>query len=111
MIKLGGQVSLNTQYCTELRHELIAFLPGYCGLGRTVKALGLGTSKTIEMDVVVGALHLSLCNFFWLISSLQAASLGSIKDSLLKALYYACQGMQIIRAHNKGVATRLLTAM
>lgn len=46
---------------------------GYCGLGRTVKALGLGTTKTIEMDVV-------------------AASLGSIKDPLLKALYYACQG-------------------
>ncbi|KAH7632142.1 tyrosyl-DNA phosphodiesterase-domain-containing protein [Sordaria sp. MPI-SDFR-AT-0083] len=50
-----------------------AWRTGYCGLGRTVKALGLGTSKTIEMDVV-------------------AASLGSIKDSLLKALYYACQG-------------------
>lgn len=51
----------------------MAWRTGYCGLGRTVKALGLGTSKTIEMDVV-------------------AASLGSIKDSLLKALYYACQG-------------------
>ncbi|KAK3953620.1 tyrosyl-DNA phosphodiesterase-domain-containing protein [Pseudoneurospora amorphoporcata] len=50
-----------------------AWRTGYCGLGRTVKALGLGTAKTIEMDVV-------------------AASLGSIKDSLLKALYYACQG-------------------
>ncbi|KAK3401197.1 tyrosyl-DNA phosphodiesterase-domain-containing protein [Sordaria brevicollis] len=50
-----------------------AWRTGYCGLGRAVKSLGLGTSKTIEMDVV-------------------AASLGSIKDSLLKALYYACQG-------------------
>lgn len=29
--------------------------PGYCGLGRTVKTLDLGTSKTIEMDVVVGS--------------------------------------------------------
>ncbi|EGO57626.1 hypothetical protein NEUTE1DRAFT_81347 [Neurospora tetrasperma FGSC 2508] len=49
-----------------------AWRTGYCGLGRSVKALDLGTTKTIEMDVV-------------------AASLGSIKDSLLKALYYACQ--------------------
>ncbi|KAL0473686.1 tyrosyl-DNA phosphodiesterase [Neurospora intermedia] len=50
-----------------------AWRTGYCGLGRSVKALDLGATKTIEMDVV-------------------AASLGSIKDSLLKALYYACQG-------------------
>ncbi|KAJ4398023.1 hypothetical protein N0V85_006387 [Neurospora sp. IMI 360204] len=29
-----------------------AWRTGYCGLGRTVKTLGLGTTKTIEMDVV-----------------------------------------------------------
>ncbi|KAK3333282.1 tyrosyl-DNA phosphodiesterase-domain-containing protein [Cercophora scortea] len=46
---------------------------GYCGLGRAVKALNLSSKQTVELDYV-------------------CASLGAINPSLLKALYYACQG-------------------
>ncbi|KAK3692774.1 tyrosyl-DNA phosphodiesterase-domain-containing protein [Podospora appendiculata] len=46
---------------------------GYCGLGQAVKALDLSSKQTVEVDYV-------------------CASLGAINSSLLKALYYACQG-------------------
>ncbi|KAK3944700.1 hypothetical protein QBC46DRAFT_158420 [Diplogelasinospora grovesii] len=46
---------------------------GYSGLGRAVSALSLSSKDPIEVDFV-------------------CASLGAINDSLLKALYYACQG-------------------
>ncbi|KAM7192670.1 tyrosyl-DNA phosphodiesterase 1 [Naviculisporaceae sp. PSN 640] len=46
---------------------------GYCALGRVVKGLGLGSQAPIEVDYV-------------------CASLGAINDSLLNAIYYACQG-------------------
>ncbi|KAL2124163.1 hypothetical protein VTJ04DRAFT_528 [Mycothermus thermophilus] len=46
---------------------------GYCGLGRAVCALGLSTSDPIDMDIV-------------------CASLGNVNNSLITALYHACQG-------------------
>ncbi|KAK3375445.1 tyrosyl-DNA phosphodiesterase-domain-containing protein [Podospora didyma] len=46
---------------------------GYCGLGRAVNALGLGSKRPVEMDYV-------------------CASLGALNDTLLKGLYNACQG-------------------
>ncbi len=47
---------------------------GYCGLGRAVKAMGLGSETPIQLDYV-------------------CASMGAVNYSLLRALYYACQGM------------------
>ncbi|KAK4123681.1 phospholipase D/nuclease [Parathielavia appendiculata] len=46
---------------------------GYCGLGRMVNVLGLGSSAPIELDFV-------------------CASLGAVNYSLVTALYHACQG-------------------
>ncbi|KAI1868282.1 hypothetical protein JX265_007105 [Neoarthrinium moseri] len=46
---------------------------GYCGLGRAVSALGLGSAEPIEVDYI-------------------ASSLGSINSELIAAMYYAAQG-------------------
>ncbi|KAK0711148.1 tyrosyl-DNA phosphodiesterase-domain-containing protein [Lasiosphaeris hirsuta] len=46
---------------------------GYCSLGRSVRALGLASDGITEMDIV-------------------CASIGAVNNSLLRALYYACQG-------------------
>ncbi|KUI64949.1 Tyrosyl-DNA phosphodiesterase 1 [Cytospora mali] len=46
---------------------------GYCGLGRTVKALGLDSDKTIDMDYI-------------------CSSIGAVNSDLLTALYNACKG-------------------
>ncbi|KAK1968108.1 ubiquitin interaction domain-containing protein [Colletotrichum sublineola] len=46
---------------------------GYCGLGSTVRSLGLATEDAIDIDYV-------------------ASSLGSLNHTYLKAIYYACQG-------------------
>ncbi|EFQ28660.1 ubiquitin interaction domain-containing protein [Colletotrichum graminicola M1.001] len=46
---------------------------GYCGLGSTVRSLGLATEDAVDIDYV-------------------ASSLGSLNDASLKAIYYACQG-------------------
>lgn len=46
---------------------------GYPGLGRTIKALGLGTTGDLELDYV-------------------CSSIGAVKGDLLAALYNACQG-------------------
>ncbi|KAL2271708.1 hypothetical protein VTJ83DRAFT_1079 [Remersonia thermophila] len=46
---------------------------GYCGLGRAVNSLGLGTPDPIELDIV-------------------CASLGNLKYDFMAAMYYACQG-------------------
>lgn len=46
---------------------------GYCGLGRTIKALGLDTAEDVELDYI-------------------CSSIGSLKCDLLAALYGACQG-------------------
>ncbi|KAK2000525.1 ubiquitin interaction domain-containing protein [Colletotrichum falcatum] len=46
---------------------------GYCGLGSTIRSLGLATEDAVNIDYV-------------------ASSLGSLNYAYLKALYYACQG-------------------
>ncbi|ROW12109.1 hypothetical protein VMCG_00047 [Cytospora schulzeri] len=46
---------------------------GYCGLGRTVKALGLGSDGNIDMDYI-------------------CSSIGAVNSDLLTALYNACKG-------------------
>ncbi|KAF6813493.1 tyrosyl-dna phosphodiesterase domain-containing protein [Colletotrichum plurivorum] len=46
---------------------------GYCGLGSTVRSLGLATDRPVDIDYV-------------------ASSLGSLSHSYLKAIYNACQG-------------------
>lgn len=46
---------------------------GYCGLGETVRGLGLATDTPVEVD-------------------LACASLGSINGDLINAIYNACQG-------------------
>ncbi|KAL2257244.1 hypothetical protein VTK26DRAFT_448 [Humicola hyalothermophila] len=60
---------------------------GYCGLGRAVTALGLGTSDPIEMDFV-------------------CASLGAVNNNLLGALYYACQGDSGLKEYELRTAGR-----
>ncbi|KAK7737821.1 hypothetical protein SLS53_006441 [Cytospora paraplurivora] len=46
---------------------------GYCGLGRTVKALGLDSDGYIDMDYI-------------------CSSIGAVNNDLLTALYNACKG-------------------
>ncbi|ORY67160.1 ubiquitin interaction domain-containing protein [Pseudomassariella vexata] len=46
---------------------------GYCGLGRAVTALGLGTQEDVEIDLVT-------------------SSLGSVNKDLVAAIYYAAKG-------------------
>ncbi|KAK1974850.1 ubiquitin interaction domain-containing protein [Colletotrichum cereale] len=46
---------------------------GYCGLGTTVRSLGLATEDALDIDYV-------------------ASSLGSLNHAYLTAIYYACQG-------------------
>jgi hypothetical protein len=46
---------------------------GYCGLGQAVKSLGLATTSEVELDFVV-------------------ASLGSVNNDLISAIYNAAQG-------------------
>lgn len=46
---------------------------GYCGLGRTIKGLGLDTAGDVQLDYV-------------------CSSIGSVNRDLLTALYNACQG-------------------
>lgn len=46
---------------------------GYCGLGRAVESLGLATTSEVELDFVV-------------------ASLGSVNNDLISAIYNAAQG-------------------
>ncbi|KAK3357465.1 tyrosyl-DNA phosphodiesterase-domain-containing protein [Lasiosphaeria hispida] len=60
---------------------------GYCGLGRSVSALGLASDGIIEMDIV-------------------SASLGAVNASLLRALYYACQGDSGMKEYKSRAASR-----
>ncbi|KAK2007044.1 ubiquitin interaction domain-containing protein, partial [Colletotrichum eremochloae] len=53
--------------------EAFTFVARYCGLGSTVRSLGLATEDAIDIDYV-------------------ASSLGSLNHTYLKAIYYACQG-------------------
>ncbi|KIV89228.1 hypothetical protein, variant 1 [Exophiala mesophila] len=46
---------------------------GVCGLGRTVKELGLGTDENIQVDIV-------------------ASSMGSLNNDFVASLYFAAQG-------------------
>jgi hypothetical protein len=46
---------------------------GYCGLGRSVAALGLSTKEAVDVDIV-------------------CSSLGAITYDLLRRIYNACQG-------------------
>ncbi|POS74731.1 ubiquitin interaction domain-containing protein [Diaporthe helianthi] len=46
---------------------------GYCGLGSTVKTLGLGSDKPVEVDYV-------------------SSSIGAVSNDLMAALYNACKG-------------------
>lgn len=64
--------------CRPVPHREILFgfannLSRYCGLGRTVTALGLDSVDDIELDYV-------------------CSSIGAVKLDLLTALYYAAQG-------------------
>ncbi|KAK0722710.1 tyrosyl-DNA phosphodiesterase-domain-containing protein [Lasiosphaeria miniovina] len=58
---------------------------GYCGLGRAAKALGLGLEEPVEVDFV-------------------CASIGAVNDSLLSALYYACQGDSGVKEYESRTA-------
>ncbi|OAA71906.1 Tyrosyl-DNA phosphodiesterase [Akanthomyces lecanii RCEF 1005] len=60
---------------------------GYCGLGATVRGLGLATDTPIEVD-------------------LACASLGSIKYDLINAMYNACQGDEGMREYNARVGRK-----
>lgn len=46
---------------------------GYCGLGRSINTMGLGTKDAVEVDIV-------------------CSSLGAINYDLLRMIYHACQG-------------------
>ncbi|KAL2288867.1 hypothetical protein FJTKL_02778 [Diaporthe vaccinii] len=46
---------------------------GYCGLGSTVKTLGLGSDEPVEVDYI-------------------CSSIGAVKNDLMAALYNACKG-------------------
>lgn len=56
-----------------IHYDSLTVFPRYCGLGRTVTALGLGTEEDIELDYV-------------------CSSIGAVKLDLLAALYHAAQG-------------------
>lgn len=58
---------------------------GYCGLGRAVKSLGLDTTSEIELDFVI-------------------ASLGSVNNDLVSAIYHAAQGDNGLREYEKRTA-------
>ncbi|KAK4186864.1 tyrosyl-DNA phosphodiesterase-domain-containing protein [Podospora australis] len=60
---------------------------GYCGLGRIVDALGLGTRDLIEVDYV-------------------CASIGAVNESLLTSLYFACQGDSGLKEYEARVSGR-----
>lgn len=53
---------------------------GYCGLGRTIKALGLDSVDDVDLDYV-------------------CSSLGNLKRDLLAALYGACKGDSGLREY------------
>ncbi|KAM3498335.1 hypothetical protein MY11210_009680 [Beauveria gryllotalpidicola] len=61
---------------------------GYCGLGATVRGLGLATDTPIEVD-------------------LACASLGSINYDLVNAIYNACQGDDGMQEYNARVGRKL----
>ncbi|KAM3523849.1 hypothetical protein MY4038_008002 [Beauveria bassiana] len=61
---------------------------GYCGLGATVRGLGLATDTPIEVD-------------------LACASLGSINYDLINAVYNACQGDDGMQEYNARVGRKL----
>jgi hypothetical protein len=64
---------------------------GYCGLGRAVNALGLRTSKPINIDFVVSSSWAS--KILTLSTNLaQASSVGSLTDEFLRSIYLASQG-------------------
>ncbi|OIW33324.1 phospholipase D/nuclease [Coniochaeta ligniaria NRRL 30616] len=53
---------------------------GYCGLGRTVNALGLSTTTTVDVDIVT-------------------SSLGAVTYDFLQMIYNACQGDSGLREY------------
>ncbi|GAP87740.1 putative ubiquitin interaction domain-containing protein [Rosellinia necatrix] len=59
---------------------------GYCGLGRAVQSLGLATTSEVELDFVV-------------------ASLGSVNNGLILAIYNAAQGDDGLREYEKRTAS------
>ncbi|KAM3508241.1 hypothetical protein MY10362_001301 [Beauveria mimosiformis] len=61
---------------------------GYCGLGATVRGLGLATDTPIEVDVA-------------------CASLGSINYDFVNAIYNACQGDDGMQEYNARVGRKL----
>ncbi|SPQ22375.1 5c7a7958-a57c-4b24-83ed-ea1e08282303 [Thermothielavioides terrestris] len=89
---------LNYDFAETSRYHFVHTIPGshaaedtwqrigYCGLGRAVKTLDLSSSNPIELDYV-------------------CASLGAVTDSLLAALYYACQGDSGLQEYSKRTAS------
>ncbi|KAK9772650.1 putative Tyrosyl-DNA phosphodiesterase-domain-containing protein [Seiridium cardinale] len=58
---------------------------GYCGLGRAVSTLGLGSSEDIELDYLV-------------------SSLGSVNHDLITAIYYAARGDDGLKEYRERTA-------
>lgn len=58
---------------------------GYCGLGRTIKALGLATDEDVDVDYV-------------------CSSIGALNKDLLTALYNACKGRSDLRKHRDALS-------
>lgn len=80
-------------YCKQtIRADICA--QGYCGLGSTVKTLGLGSDEPVEVDYIVGytrtqnRVHVGPDK-----GPLQCSSIGAVKDDLMAALYNACKGL------------------
>lgn len=63
---------------------------GYAGLGASVTALGLASTKAIEIDLVVCGHRpeLEICAN----SGNKCASLGAVNSDLVRAIYNACEG-------------------
>jgi hypothetical protein len=64
---------------------------GYCGLGRSLEALGLKTNTPISLDYVV-LFHSTLSIYRHIITRNQTSSLGSIVSDFMKCIYLAAQG-------------------
>lgn len=54
---------------------------GYCGLGRTIQALGMATDDDVELDYV-------------------CSSIGALNKDILTALHNACQGWSCLAKYN-----------
>jgi hypothetical protein len=111
---LGGeQVSPPETVVSGMFIDADTPLQGYCGLGRSVNALGLSTKETIDVDIVVRPgfrtrrgfrippgsripqvpLRQGLLSAVRADSPSQCSSLGAVNFDLLRMMYGACQGM------------------